>query len=132
MRDVKQVIVMRTDLNMRKGKMIAQGAHAACSWLLTPVRDEDEANSNTFAHDKFCAIIDDWRASGTPKICVRVDSEAELDQVVTRARELGLLTRVVTDAGRTEFKGVPTVTCAAIGPGPSDVIDRVTRQLRLL
>jgi peptidyl-tRNA hydrolase len=33
-RDVKQLIVMRTDLNMRKGKMIAQGAHASIMWTL--------------------------------------------------------------------------------------------------
>lgn len=29
----KQVIVMRTDLNMRKGKMIAQGSHASIAFL---------------------------------------------------------------------------------------------------
>ena len=29
----KQVIVMRTDLNMRKGKMIAQGSHASLAFL---------------------------------------------------------------------------------------------------
>ena len=27
--NVKQVIVLRKDLNMRKGKMVAQGAHAS-------------------------------------------------------------------------------------------------------
>lgn len=30
---VKQVIIIRTDLNMRKGKMIAQGAHASVNYL---------------------------------------------------------------------------------------------------
>ena len=31
--DVKQVIVIRRDLKMRRGKEIAQGAHASSSWL---------------------------------------------------------------------------------------------------
>lgn len=34
MQSAKQVIVMRKDLGMRKGKMIAQGAHASLRVLL--------------------------------------------------------------------------------------------------
>lgn len=50
------------------------------------------------------------------KICVRAESETELLDVVAKAREAGLTVHTVTDAGRTEFHGVPTLTCCAIGP----------------
>ena len=37
MNQPKQVIVIRRDLNMRRGKEIAQGAHGSCSWLAEKV-----------------------------------------------------------------------------------------------
>jgi peptidyl-tRNA hydrolase, PTH2 family len=39
---------------------------------------------------------------------------------------------LITDAGHTEFKGVPTKTCLAIGPNDVDEIDVVTGHLKLL
>ena len=50
-RRAKQVIVMRKDLNMRKSKMIAQGAHGSMKVLLdagTP--DRSGFALGTFAH----------------------------------------------------------------------------------
>ena len=35
----KQVIVMRRDLGMRRGKEIAQGAHASMIWLSRRIRE---------------------------------------------------------------------------------------------
>ena len=43
--DHKQVIVLRKDLNMRKGKMVAQGAHASMAALLGTARREGEARA---------------------------------------------------------------------------------------
>ncbi len=118
-RDTKQVIVMRTDLNMRKGKMIAQGAHASngASRLVERYRNEPYVA---------------WTGSGQTKICVRVDSEEELMRVHRAAHAADLPVYLVTDAGHTEFHGIPTRTCLAIGPYYSDQVDVVTGELRLL
>jgi peptidyl-tRNA hydrolase, PTH2 family len=113
---IKQVIVMRNDLNMRKGKMIAQGAHAAVMAVMNDV------DSRVIA----------WCQQGMKKICVRCDSEQELLDIVTKARNSGLIAELVRDAGLTEFGGVPTYTCAAIGPGSSSEIDKITGSLKLL
>lgn len=115
---VKQVIVMRTDLNMRKGKMVAQGAHASMAFLL-------ESHSNQEDFQK-------WKEQHTPKICVSVPSEEALVQVYDQAKALGLTVHLVTDLGYTEFAGVPTKTCLAIGPNDADLIDVVTGSLKLL
>ena len=43
-RPTKQVIVIRRDLRMRRGKEIAQGAHAATAWLADLVLQTMRAN----------------------------------------------------------------------------------------
>jgi PTH2 family peptidyl-tRNA hydrolase len=131
------VIVMRKDLGMRKGKMIAQGAHASLKVLLDAGAIErsergsrDEAGARfTFPLD---AALTAWLGGRFTKICVSVDSEAELDAVVERARAAGVPCALVVDAGHTEFHGVPTKTCCAVGPAWSDAVDAITGGLPLL
>jgi PTH2 family peptidyl-tRNA hydrolase len=98
----KQVIVIRNDLNMRKGKMVAQGAHASIMFLVHRLCDVD-AGAKDHA-------IQEWLKHGMTKICVRVDSEAELMEVAQKAEDAGLTVHVITDAGHTEFGGVLTKT----------------------
>ena len=73
-----------------------------------------------------------WMTRAMTKICVRVDSEEELLDVIAKARAAGLTVHAVTDAGRTEFRGVPTLTCCSIGPNDADEIDVITGHLKLL
>jgi peptidyl-tRNA hydrolase, PTH2 family len=126
----KQVIVMRNDLNMRKGKMIAQGSHAAMMFLVEPLLAAARDAEHAF---RVNAEAWEWLASARmSKICVRVDSEAELLEIAAKAGAAGLLVHVITDAGLTEFGGVPTRTCAAIGPASASSIDPITGHLKLL
>ena len=74
----KQVIVVRNDLNMRRGKMIAQGAHASIMFLVHRLVDA-EAGAKDHA-------IQEWLRHGMTKICVRVDSEAELLGIAQKGR----------------------------------------------
>jgi peptidyl-tRNA hydrolase, PTH2 family len=126
-RRAKQVIVMRKDLGMRKGKMIAQGAHASLKVLLdrSALTDGSLALLTTPA-------MDAWIRGRFTKVCVSVDSEAALDEVVQRAEQAGLPCALIVDAGHTEFHGVPTKTCCAVGPAWSDEVDAVTGELPLL
>jgi PTH2 family peptidyl-tRNA hydrolase len=74
----------------------------------------------------------DWLTDKFTKICVSVNSEAELLEVYGNAKEKGLICSLITDAGLTEFNGVPTITCCAIGPVWSDEVDEITGKLSLL
>lgn len=116
MEDFKMIIVMRKDLNMRKGKMVAQGSHAAVGVVL-----------DNLDHP----FIKKWLASSFKKICVSVNSEQELLDVVAKAAEAGLVTKLIRDAGHTEFKE-PTLTCAAIGPADAKDLHPITGHLSLL
>ena len=127
----KQVIVMRKDLNMRKGKMVAQGAHASMKAVLDNMSWYPRDNVMSIDLDKNKAM-DSWIKDGVTKICVSVDSEKELLEIFNKAKEAKLVCSLVTDAGLTEFNGVPTKTCCAIGPDWSDDIDKITKHLKLL
>jgi PTH2 family peptidyl-tRNA hydrolase len=117
---MKQVIVMRTDLNMRKGKMIAQGAHASLSAFIVA----DGSNPK---------VANQWLINdGQKKICLQIDSEQGLTNLAESAKFAGLTVYTVTDAGHTEFHGVPTKTCICIGPNDDEEIDKITGGLKLL
>jgi len=124
---VKQVIVMRHDLKMRRGKQMAQAAHASMSFICDRLRQKQQLSMVDFT-----AAQQAWLQGSFAKICCRVDSDDELLQVFDRAKSAGLEVHLITDSGKTEFHGVPTRTCLAIGPDEADKIDEVTGHLQLL
>lgn len=131
----KQVIVMRKDLNMRKGKMVAQGAHASLAVILDMMKKsyDEQLKINTYQLDLYdSSPIQGWLSGSFAKICISVDSEAELLEVYQKAKDVSLPTVLITDNGQTEFDGVPTKTCIAIGPWYRDEIDKITGHLKLL
>ncbi|MEZ4241145.1 MAG: aminoacyl-tRNA hydrolase [Myxococcota bacterium] len=126
----KQVLVVRKDLGMRKGKMIAQGAHACLAAVLgasAVARNPD--GGLVLAVPPEVAV---WLDGLSAKIAVGVPSEEALLDVHARALAAGLPAALIRDAGRTEFHGVPTLTACAVGPGPSAAVDAVTGELTLL
>lgn len=128
--NTKQVIVMRNDLNMRKGKQIAQGSHSSISFLTKNVIFDK--NKLIIDPKIDIEILKSWMDGSFTKICVRVDSEEELLEIYQKAIDCGLPAHLITDAGFTEFHGVPTKTCVAIGPYISEEIDKITGHLKLL
>lgn len=130
----KQVIVIRKDLNMRKGKMVAQGAHASLKVvldLMNPTPNESGMEERTLYLEYNSALFA-WLEGKFTKICVSVNGETELDEVYNKAKEKGLICSMIVDAGLTEFDGVPTKTCCAIGPAWSDEVNEITGALPLL
>lgn len=123
---------------MRKGKMVAQGAHASLgAWLLLHglVEAYDQGQYDP-KDDLYSADVLDaasaWINGTFTKVCVSVNSEDELMKIYADATWAGLPAVLVTDVGHTEFHGVPTKTCLAIGPAWADDIDKITGGLPLL
>jgi peptidyl-tRNA hydrolase, PTH2 family len=130
---VKQVIVIRKDLNMRYGKAVAQGAHASMAAVLnkcTPMQTKDNTTfwSILVADPEMAA----WLQGKFTKICVRVDTEADLLAVYEAAKAVGLNCSLIQDSGQTEFGGVPTYTAVAVGPNAAEKVDPITGHLKLL
>jgi peptidyl-tRNA hydrolase, PTH2 family len=124
---IKQVIVVRKDLNMRKGKLAAQVAHASMKFLTENFRDD-----TNFLTVELARVERNWLADGFAKVVVSVNSEQELLDLIAQARVAGIKVKEIVDLGRTEFHGVPTLTCAAFGPDEAEKIDEITGKLSLL
>jgi PTH2 family peptidyl-tRNA hydrolase len=126
--EVKQVIVIRRDLGMRRGKEIAQGAHASMAWLVQRLRSVDTWGT---AEANFTPAELDWLKGSFAKIVCQVGTLDELLDLRNKASGAGLEYNLIRDAGRTEFHGKSTWTALAIGPDYAENIDPVTSELRL-
>ena len=138
MENAKQVIVFRKDLlkgehGIRKGKLAGQVAHASLGALMklaTKTRTNDTTTYTFTMHDG--DMLDSWLNGIFTKVVVYVENEEELRSLQLRCDEAGLPNALITDAGNTEFHGVPTVTCLGIGPCACEELDKLTGELKLL
>jgi PTH2 family peptidyl-tRNA hydrolase len=122
----KQIIILRKDLNMRKGKLVAQGAHASMGAILALMKRE--GNTLTLEMDE---RTEPWLTGRFKKICVYVNTEQELLDLHKQAVDAGMVCSLIQDAGLTEFGGVKTYTAVAIGPDREDKVDVLTKHLPL-
>ena len=134
----KQVLLIRKDLNMRRGKEIAQGSHASLEFVRKQIREQAESFGTSDIEElstkKFSLSFSkeelNWLLLGSAKICLRVESEEELVHLHQKAQEAGLKSSIIVDSGKTEFNGQPTATACAIGPDLKEKIDKITGNLR--
>ncbi|MDK6027796.1 peptidyl-tRNA hydrolase Pth2 [Ignisphaera sp. 4213-co] len=118
--EVKQVIVVRTDIKMGKGKLATQVAHAAVEAVFQCLEK------------KTCVdMLNVWRRQGQKKIVVKVKSLEELLQIKKMAEEMGINTVIIADAGLTQLEP-GTITALGLGPAPAELIDKITGNLPLL
>ena len=132
--ETKQVLVIRKDLKMRKGKIASQAAHASMEVFfdrIGTIVKKPEGTSVMNIGDLHESEID-WIKGTFTKITVSVNSEEELIAIHEKAKEAGIPTSLITDIGKTEFNGVPTKTAVAVGPFLSEEIDKITSNLPLL
>jgi len=144
MKDPKQVIVMRTDTNpkMRKGKMIAQGAHASLGVIFNYMSPEYGLYTVKNGGEKYKyqvwlpkgdvgENIKKWIEGSFVKIVVG-GTLSEVVEVYEEAKKTEIPCSLIEDKGLTEFGGEITITCCAIGPDDPDKIDKITGHLKLL
>lgn len=112
---MKQVIVIRADLGMSRGKLAAQSCHAS----LGAYKRADERN------------IREWEIEGGKKVVVQVKDQEELFQIHELVKAAELPNFLVRDAGHTELPP-STVTALGIGPDKDEKIDKITQDLKLL
>lgn len=120
--NTKQILVVRKDLNMRKGKIAAQCCHASMSFLTRRLQSKEP----------ILEVQQKWLDDSFTKICVSVDSEKELLDLYEVAKQNKIEAHLVTDNGKTEFHGIPTVTCMALGPDYDHVLNPICSHLKLM
>ncbi|TKJ17052.1 aminoacyl-tRNA hydrolase [Candidatus Woesearchaeota archaeon B3_Woes] len=112
---MKQVILVRKDLKLPKGKLAAQVSHASVGALLKSHKDD----------------ISKWRNQGMKKVILKVADEKELFKFKQLAEDNGLTAELITDAGKTVVEP-GTITCLGIGPDKEEKIDKITGSLKMV
>lgn len=112
---MKQAILVRQDLRLPKGKAASQCAHASVEAVLRSDKEK----------------ISKWKKEGMAKIVLKVKDLKELQHYNQLARDSGLVTALITDAGKTTVEP-GTTTALAIGPDEDKKIDRIIKDLKLL
>lgn len=115
--NIKQVIIVRVDIKMSKGKIAAQVGHACVT----------NAENVRITHPE-------WFKQWLPeqkKIVLKIDNKIELDKIKKQAIKVGLPVCEINDAGLTQLEP-NTTTCLALGPAPEINIDCITCKLKLL
>ncbi|XP_071383922.1 peptidyl-tRNA hydrolase 2, mitochondrial [Centroberyx affinis] len=115
--EFKMILVVRNDLKMGKGKVAAQCSHAAVSAYKQLHRRNPE-------------LLKQWEYCGQPKVVVKAPDEESLIDLLSHAKEVGLPVSLIQDAGRTQI-APGSRTVLGVGPGPADLVDRVTGHLKL-
>jgi len=119
MHNLKQVIIVRTDLEMTKGKIAAQVAHASL-------------RSAMFTMERHPMHFWNWFRDGNSfKIVLKVKTMWEIMDIARRAEAAGMPHSVMVDRGYTQVPA-DTTTCIALGPAPAKEIDAITGALKLL
>ncbi|MCI4457258.1 MAG: peptidyl-tRNA hydrolase [Desulfurococcales archaeon] len=118
--EYKQVIVVRSDLKMSKGKLAVQVAHASVDAVLKAINDKE-----------WSTWVNKWVEQGMKKIVVRVENEERLLDIYNKCVSNKLPCSIIRDAGKTELPP-GTLTAVGIGPAPSDLIDMISGDLPLL
>ena len=131
MSDVKQVIVVRSDLGMTVGKEDAQCSHASGAFVFRQLQRQLLNNRKAKLTVTLSAVEREWVLNSYAKIVVVAHTEEELLEIYQNARAAGLSAHKIIDAGRTHFSGVPTLTCIALGPDHSKRLDKITGHLKL-
>jgi len=116
--EIKQVIVVRNDLKIGKGKIASQVAHASVTAFFEVYKKNKE-------------LAEKWLEEGQKKVVLKVNSLEELLQIYKKATEKNLIAVIIQDKG---FTQIPegTITCIGIGPYYSKIIDEITSSLKLL
>ncbi|MGC8699727.1 MAG: peptidyl-tRNA hydrolase Pth2 [Candidatus Micrarchaeia archaeon] len=118
MEEIKQVIIVRTDINMSKGKLAAQVAHASLMSYFEAEKIDKE-------------IAKKWLETGEKKIVLKLDGEEALKRLYEAFKYKKIPAALVSDAGLTELPP-GTITALGVGPWKSSEIDQFTRALKLL
>lgn len=114
MENLKQIILVRKDIKIPVAKLGVQIAHASVESVLKSKK----------------TIVEKWRNEGMKKVVLRVEDKNELLIYKRKAEEIGLITSLIVDAGKTVFPK-PTITCLSIGPDMESKIDLITKNLKL-
>jgi len=129
---MKQVIVVRKDLEMSPGKMGIQMAHAAVKSFKLHMKNQGKLHGgmDCINYVENTDLVE-WNMTGEAKIGVWCKNINQFEKILVDARDAGINVAMIIDEGRTELKP-NTITCMALGPAEDKLMNSITGKLQLI
>lgn len=148
----KQIIIVRKDLEMSRGKMAAQVSHASMAFLTSQMRrcyqlqgnynehleDDEQYKKNGYAVFVTEECYKEWISGSFTKIVLGAKNRHQLLRAKLMAEELGMKEGedffLIKDNCLTELEPEDdgrTLTCIGFTPMDSEVIDAISRKYQL-
>ena len=138
---MKQIIIVRKDLQMSPGKMSAQVSHASMAFLSNWIKN----NCNNYHVDADIDkdIFDGWINGIFTKVVLEAKNKNQLLKAIDKAKELGMVEGkdyfIIKDNCLTELEpeevdenGVGrTITCIGFKPMKNEVIDQIGKKYQI-
>jgi PTH2 family peptidyl-tRNA hydrolase len=126
-KNIKQVIVIRKDLKLRRGKLASLVAHAAMQFIL----DNNESDRNDELRVKLSQQEIHWLKDSFAKEVIGVDSQDALSNLVLKAELNGVNVYSIFDkSSNIKPDEHPQLLCAAFGPDEEDQISEIIGSLK--
>ena len=126
---VKQIILVRRDLQLKRAAMCALVAKASAEFF---VANDDSSKGDELVM-KLTPTESEWITTGSTRIVLGVPSESVLRSILFKAEIEGL--QYYSIEGRTgdwDEDSPPELLAASIGPDEGEKLEEITKGLKLL
>lgn len=121
----KQTIIINSDLNMGKGKIVAQALHGEVYYMMA-VKKAPSGSEKKVTFKKWVS-----EEGGLMKKVVLKATENEMNDIILKLKDINVWHFLVHDAGLTQVEP-GSFTCMAVEPLEENFSDQLFRHLKLL
>jgi len=122
--EIKQVILVRKDLKLRRAAFAAMVAKASFGFLL----ENNDADRDDELKVSLTGSESQWLFGNSKRIVLNVDSEDALRRIANRAELEGISTYSLT---KQSSEMSDELMCLTLGPDEESIIDQLTSNLKL-
>jgi len=126
-RDLKQVILLRRDLKLRRAEAAALASKASMTFVV----EGDESDRSGSVQVELSGIEAEWLLGTATRIVLGVNSEDAMRKLLLKAELQGVSTYEITGSSNGKADEGIQLIAAALGPDDSDKLDLITGNLKL-
>lgn len=126
MSNIKQAIIFRKDIKIRRGKLASLASLASAKFII----ENNEADRNDELFVKLSQEEVQWIKESSPKVILGIDTAIELTDLAFRAELLGINVYSVFDEKLTKADRNSYPICVALGPDDEELINQITNHLK--
>jgi peptidyl-tRNA hydrolase len=125
--DIKQVILLRRDIRLRRAEAAALAAKASMSFI----SEGNESDRSDVVQIELSGIEAEWLLGNSTRIVLGVSSEDAIRKLLLKAEIQGISTYEILGSSRGKIDEGMQLIAASLGPDEGDKLDAITGNLKL-